>query len=152
NTADVVYLGGGTGSRDYDMGKVTYGYPYPKEWGFAGFAEAGFKVSYTLPNSRAYAAGVWVWYQDVMDRFTAQTIVLPISPVQTPLVDAASPGKAQPIAATPHVSWSPPATGKANGYIVLIYHLFIDSGVTHAEYVAEVFTADTEVVIPPGLL
>jgi hypothetical protein len=56
------------------------------------------------------------------------------------------------ISTTPYLSWDPPAEGTATHYWLRIRELFVDMDRTRSRPVASVFTADTQLLLPPDIL
>jgi len=138
-----------------------YGDPFPAGW--TRFAEelTIFFVRYQVPrsgNDAGVTAGTnetaFLQAIDVLPSFPTAPLRPQVSPVTGALIDGASYFADQTLSSpTPTIRWNPPAVGSPTYYTVRIRRMSagLTGGVLKAD-VARIFTAGTQVVVPPGIL
>jgi hypothetical protein len=138
---------------DLDLGAVAYADPYPAAWGVFGFASATFAILYQLPGASRTAQSASISVMDDAAVLGAGPIVPVVSPVTGLQINGADArGGATGVGTTPTLSWTAPAAGTPTSYVVGVFEAYVSSGMTSLGNVGGVVTADTSVVVPPGLL
>jgi hypothetical protein len=132
-------------------GELSYGNPFPSAWGLAATASATFSMHVTLPGADAPKLITGEVYCSTL---LGDKASLTLSPSLGPVKDILVNGK--PTAdwltgagVTPVVSWSPPATGTAASYRVMIRRL---EPMGTSRFVASLYTGETSIELPGGLL
>jgi hypothetical protein len=142
------------GSPDVNTGPLIYGNPYPKTWGVLASASTSFTVTYSPPG----ATTPYSDYGTITTAVDASTLgnglLVPlIGPVQNLKVNGQPATKdLQGVTATPTISFDPPATGTAASYWIGIYQLTVMSGAAQAQLVADFYTKEQTLLVPPGIL
>jgi len=127
--------------KDVNLGSVKYGNPFPAAWGQVLFVYEQAVV----PMPGAGAAGAISVLEPI-----EQAAAGPIRPVLTPVQEVKVEGQSafgalSGISTTPTLTWSAPAVGTPSSYAVSLYQLPSTS-------VAVLFTTETSMTLPPGLL
>jgi hypothetical protein len=154
NSADLFVLQLGDGAPDVDLGPVAYGNPYPAAWGSLLIASNAVRKSYTVPgaNTPANVVGSIFAAGDV-----ASLTAGPIQPVVSPVQDLQVNGMSalddlSGVTETPTLSWTAPELGSDVSYVIRVETLSNVNGAGRATVAASLYTKDTQVVLPPGIL
>ncbi len=137
-----------------DLGQVVYGNPYPSKWPLFDFYQWFAQTNYTAPGATNSVP--------IFTRAAGNNITLPTStnPI-TPLVGVVSEPSINHknffvdrtgVGTTPTLRWSPPSLGTATYYSVQIYQLANDGGNTTRTPIAILYTHQTSLLIPQGVL
>ncbi len=138
---------------------MTFGNPFPGS-PLECTVQSFFTVSYALPGT----TGIGVDYAMLSRNPTCfqqpATLTVVMSPPQKLMIDGAdATGSAMPPSTvpplttdTPTLSWSPPAQGVPSRYEVDVIHLQASSGATGVKDTQYIFTPNTTLTIPPGVL
>jgi hypothetical protein len=140
-------------ASDADLGDVAYGDPFPSAWGVFGFANASFAIIYNLPGAANTAQAASLAVAADVATFGAGPIRPVITPVTSILVnslDARTPQTG--VGPNPTLSWSPPASGTPDSYVVGVLEVYVTAGLTMVSGVGGVLTTATSIPIPTGLM
>lgn len=129
---------------------MKYGNPYPAAWSTVGAVEYAFLVGYGVPGNSTSDLRTFYFSTTDPDSLAAQ----PVQPLLTPARDVLVNGKPASgaltgVTTTPTVSWTAPMTGTADLYQVQLTRLYGQAGKTRAETLANLYTRDLSVTIPP---
>ena len=151
STPDVVVVNPPAGASDVSL-TATYGNPFPSSWPLVAAAGTQFAVTYMANGATATTFDGAIFTFAPLD--SAPSPVVPvISPVQSFTVDGQDALAGVPTAsARATVAWSPPAIGTPSSYSVGLYSIDNVAGQTKLDYVATLYTTETSVSVPPGLL
>lgn len=140
---------------DRMLADLSYGLPHIANVTYVPVlhAESFFQVRYLLPDTTTPA----MLYVGVQDTRPVTTSVITVSPGLGPVRDATIAGRTvfepqQAVGRRPEIAWQAPALGIATQYRVELYRLSRNQTTTERFYVGSLFTADTSVVVPDGLL
>ncbi len=155
-TPDLAYMGVGPGPQSYPI-DLSYGNPFPAEWGAFGFMVATYQVDLTVPHgsqTRPYTTFVRSVVNAPLEPFAKNGIRPFIGPVGSPRLDGQDLMTEQRASSsTPRVSWSAPALGRATFYTVTVTRLTVgEDGAVHGQKIGSVVTEATNVQLPAGLL
>ena len=154
------YMGGASYSnlehRDYSIGSLNVGRPFPATWDVFIFAWSTFGVSFTLPG----ATTPLTWYvgmglSGLRSRTSMSDLGPRVSPPQQPKLNGlnAFSAPAGGVGTRPTFSWMPPALGTPTNYLISIYRLSVNaSGAVEAARVIDLWTAATSLQLPDGVL
>lgn len=129
-----------------------YANPFP-QWKDT-FVDVGaiFSKRYQLPPANPTSVFTFVHTADTRENFP-NPFRLQISPPQNFLINGlVAYEDRSDISTTPYLSWDPPAEGTATHYWLRIRELFVDMNRTRSRPVASVFTADTQLLLPPDII
>lgn len=154
SSADLLAVDLGKGAADVNLGAVKYGNPYPAAWGTAAVVSETVRVAYTAPGASTSKgrSGLLLTSGDV-----ASVTAGPIQPLVSPVQDLKVNGMSAftdltGVTKTPTVTFTAPAVGAPTFYVVHIEKLANNNGATQATVIADLYTKDTKVDVPPGLL
>jgi hypothetical protein len=145
---------------DVQTGTMTYGAPLasPQDpnWGFLFAARWTMPVAISAPGSSTPALlGDVVSWTTTVATGQAGPVIPPVTPA-TAITVAGRPffPGGQGIGLTPTVSWSPPRTGQARVYTLVVYEALVLSGSTATTLLprATIGTPHTSFEFPPGIL
>jgi len=133
---------------------VAYGDPFPAAWGHLAGAYVYYRVPITLPG--ASAPGEFTARIHLTDT-VAKLNAGPLRPTLTPPRDPKINGKSAftevlDATTTPLVSWSAPQVGTPEVYKIFIYRARVSEGRVFFDFVANLWTHETSLRIPPDLL
>lgn len=155
NTPDLVFFDG-TGEpirTDIDTGDIAYGNPYPEAWGLFLDYIHYVRVDYTVAGAAPLSTYATLEVQSTTLPSLTNPVMPLVGPVASPKINDVSFFLDQTsVGTTPILSWTAPAVGQATGYTVEIYHLFSDGTFSQQELVGELYTTNTSIQLPPGLL
>ena len=148
------YTGRNPITVNVDLGDVSYGNPFPKNWplfvGYQYFAQTPY-LAPGATNGTAISTNVF-----------GNTTTLPsqTSPIQLLVGTVIGPtvgggnffANLSGIGLMPTLSWAPPSVGTANTYAVFVYQLSNNGGNSQVSQVARLQTPRTSITLPPGLL
>ena len=137
-----------------DLGKVSYGNPFPTTWPlFAGYASLA-ETSYLVPGATAsLALPTFVSGVDTALPTPTRPIKPLVGVVSNPTLNGQNFFSDQTgVGATPTLKWSPPKVGKATFYEVDIYQLSNQGGMTAETAFYTVRTQVTSLTVPQGLM
>ena len=137
-----------------DLGQVVYGNPYPSKWPLFDIYNWLAQTNYTAPGATNSVP--------ILTRSTGNNITWPTSnsPI-TPLVGVVTKPSVNHknffadrtgVGTTPTLRWSPPTLGTGTYYSVQIYQLANDGGNTTKTSIAILYTEQTSLLIPTGVL
>ena len=134
---------------------VSFGNPYPYSWGITAAVSHFFRTPTRLPGttSGGLTVGMNDWRR--IDSFLAGPIAPRITPPAGLFVDGVNAQQDSTLSSlTPRVSWRAPLIGTPSSYRVRVSRLYLDSTGkrTLSATVASLVTANTSVVLPPGVL
>jgi hypothetical protein len=145
---------------DQDFGAVQYNNPFPATWLTLFSASGGSCIpvnsggEFSLGDLDDYCA--MVSYSTTSLPTSTTAIAPPLSPVQNPVLNGTSLFTVGTTAtSTPTLSWNPPTGLTPIGYGVYIIQLPSPSapmGVPLASVVEQLFTEQTSLTVPPGIL
>ena len=139
------------GTRDVSL-TATYGNPYPASWPLVAAVGSSFAVSYAAAGatSKSFDGSIYTY---VPLASLPSPVVPVVSPVQSPTIDGQDAFAGVPTAsATPVIAWTAPAVGTPSSYTVGVYAIDNVAGKTSLDYLLTMYTKDTSVTIPPGML
>jgi hypothetical protein len=135
---------------------LTFANPYPTSWTPVGTTETSFQVPYQLPGTTTPATLFGSSsHSDVLPAFFSSRIAPRFGPVLQPRIEGQDAQQAVTLTTTtPEVSWmAPPAVpGERYHYILFINELSVDGSATVSQPVATLWTDDTRLRVPPGML
>jgi hypothetical protein len=139
------------------LGDLTYGAPFPADWGLFGTAETHFTVGYTLAGTSTPATfDALIAVEDPLADFSAASIAPRVGPAGAPLLDGMDALQTLGgVALTPTLTWTPPAApagGSIAGYFVNVYRLDAAAGATTSTFIALFVTPYPTLRIDPGVL
>ena len=162
-TPDLAVLVPDAGTADLDFGTLTFGNPFGAADQYAEI-DSDFAMTYSIPG----ASGVWIQHpaigvRDLAANMSFAGLVPRISPPRTVAIQG---GAGCPtgctvtadragVSTTPTFSWTAPAAGTPDAYLVFIGHLHPDNaGRITASAVARLWTRPpaTALQVPPGVL
>jgi hypothetical protein len=110
--------------------------------------------SFKLPGTTTGTSATGYIWVETNSLPTANAPLLPmVSPVQYPTIGGqAIANDVSGVGVQPVLSWIPPVLGTPTGYIVYLRHLTISGTRTAATTIARIFTTDSSVMVPPGLM
>jgi hypothetical protein len=154
NSADLFLMELGDSSPDVNLGTINYGNPYPAAWGTLLFAVNTVRVSYTAPGaSTPRNVNGTIMVSGDTASLTAGPIQPAVSPVQDLRVNGMSAFDDQSgVTETPTLSWSAPEIGSDVFYHLFVEELTNDNGASRVTVLASLYTKDTQVDLPPGIL
>ena len=141
-------------NTDADLGDVRYANPFPSSWAtYAGLRILG-KISYTADGASFPATvngGIGTY------SLTMPTSGSPIEPLVGPATSIKVNGtdffQDQSNTGTqPVISWSPPSSGTSDGYSLSVVQLEVKNTATVTGKPYTIYTTQTSVTIPPGIL
>jgi hypothetical protein len=140
----------GDAAADF-AGELSYGNPFPSAWGLVATASASFSLSVMLPGADAPKALTGeVFCSTLINNKSAVALSPGVGPVKDILVNGMPTADwITGVGVTPTVSFSPPATGAAARYRVMIRRLE-PMGATRL--VGSLYTTETSIELPEGLL
>jgi hypothetical protein len=140
-------------TTDADLGDVAYGNPYPAAWGVFGFAHATCVILYELSGASRTAQAATLSVMDQVAAFGAGPIVPALTPVTDLRVNGADATDGLTGAGIhPTISWSAPVTGTPTHFVVAVFEVYVNYGMTSVGLVAALQTTASEAVIPPGMM
>lgn len=152
-TPDLLTLSSGE-ATDVETGTLRYGNPFPAAWPLVASATVSFTVKLRAPAAPADTS-----IQVSAGRLAAAAALLgapvapDLGPVQSPLLNGKGAFDPQAgVGETPLVAWTAPALGRPGRYAVTVHRLFTADGKGRSEALARLYTADTSVLVPPGIL
>lgn len=151
--ATLIAYGPTTGNSDVSLGNVSYGNPYPANWGVFGSVFVSFGVDYVVGNAEPYTEVASVFVDALPSAFAAGSIEPGVSPVRAPKwngQDAFTTGSG--VGLRPTLTWDAPERGTPTSYVVTVSELSEVDGFTEAEAVGSITTTQRTVVLPQGWL
>ncbi|WP_375771109.1 hypothetical protein NR798_09475 [Archangium gephyra] len=136
-----------------------FGNPYPRSWPLFSAVQVGAKVRYTLdlPTGGTSAPYTHNAYSSAREPFVPgshPTFVPKMGPARDLRLNGLdATGKLAGVGSTPLLSWTVPALGTPTYYQLRLYRLTLRSdGFLSRSSVANLYTAETQLRLPPGLL
>jgi hypothetical protein len=127
---------------DVNLGAVKYGDPFPAAWGQVIFVSEQAVVP--SPGGGGPSGGIGVF--GPVEQIAAGPIWPVVSPVREPKVEGQSAfGALSGVSTTPTLTWSAPGIGTPSSYVVSLWQI-------PSTQVAVLFTTDTSMTLPPGLM
>lgn len=155
SSADIVQLAPGwTDDTSAVQASWDFGDPFPAAWTrlvSAGLLTYRYRgVAGAEPRPLYSSIGVNLPRSAV----SAETAIAPVvGPVRSPRVAGHDAFESiDGIGTSPVVSWEPPGLGTATSYLLAVIMLVDEEGFTRTYRVASLWTTDTSVTIPPGIL
>ncbi|MGE0872203.1 MAG: fibronectin type III domain-containing protein [Kofleriaceae bacterium] len=159
NAATLLRLSRSAGNAsDADMALGTVKYPpyFPPSWTVYCYAQHSHAITYQLPGAAATTHTLTGnMFADRVGNCVSKPIEPKLSPPRNVMINGASAVAGTAIEGAglrPRVSWSPPGIGTPSGYVIIVYRLLASNGGTGFQTAGRVFTTETEVALPPGLL
>jgi len=155
DTADlIVFAPGWTTDISTVAGAWPYGDPYPQEW--TRLVSAYHYTYRWVQVGTADPRPVYSILEVQLDRASVSAAA-PIEPIIGPVVNprvngANAYGALSGIGLAPTISWDAPSTGTADAYRVDVQRYLDYNGVTAHQRIAIFQTAETSLVLPPGVL
>lgn len=150
---DLLVIEGGTGSTDADLGMLSFGNPFPQGHTVIGLAFTVFDVSYQSGTAQPLAMPAEISYFAEAAAFSADPVRPILGPPQQPLINGKGAFQDRSgVTLHPTLSWSPPATGSVDGYLVFVVRLLAQTGRTDIQDVATLHATDTQITVPDGIL
>jgi hypothetical protein len=139
------------GSTDLTL-SMQFGDPFPSSWPLGIATSSNFFVNYTAAGASATAFDGAIASQTAL--VGAPPAIVPIvSPVRAPTVNGVDAFTERTgVGLTPQVAWTAPSLGTPSSYAVHVRAIVNASGATRFNYAGSVYTRDTSVTLPPGLL
>ena len=143
-----------TFDTDADLGDIKYSNPFPSSWATFAALQIEGKISYTADGSSSPTTvngGLGTY------SLTMPTSGSPIEPLVGPATSIKINGAdffqdQSNIGTQPVVSWSPPSSGTPDGYSLSVVQLKSVGTDSKVGNVYTIYTTQTSVTIPPGLL
>jgi hypothetical protein len=141
-------------STDVDFGNISYGNPFSASWQpfvrVYQYTQMTYPVSGATPSELVVNGAIHV----TLPASQSAAIAPLVGPVTSPTIN----GQIffddhTGVGTTPTLNWGAPQVGVATGYLVLVYRLY--AGLQQAPTaggVAEFYTAETSLTLPPNLL
>jgi hypothetical protein len=139
-------------ATDLNTGPMEYGNP------FGGGAVMGrivhsYKVAYQYQGAAPFIQTAAMESRVTLDAVDGKPITPMLSPVRNPNINGVSAFQPQSgVGPHPVITWSPPATGIANGHWVHVFQLGQKDGATTATLIAYLLTGGTSVMVPYGVM
>ncbi len=150
---DLVVAGFSSGAATNAPVSMSYVDPFPSSWPQVISLAADYSVSYALVGAAATTDTATMRYQDLASAAQTRGLGPVVGPVQSPTINGASLfADHGGVSTTPTLAWSAPTVGTANAYRVRVNQLSSSGGNTTSSDVAEMFTADTSITLPPNVL
>lgn len=143
-------------STDLDLGDLPYGNPFPSTW--TPLAETYFiwSISYMAPGATTPYVMRRSAYTATTTMPTASAPIAPLlSPVQNPRINGKTLFSNQlGVGTNPVIAWDAPATGSPTGYVVTVYQLVNQGGVSALPGISRYTfrTAARQFTVPPGVM
>lgn len=138
------------------LSNMMFGIPaLPGSWATIIDVRAGGSVRFLLPGTTtATRISGGVSQTSLFSAATSMFTEPQLGPVRAPRIDNVdlfgTPGPG--ISTTPTITWQTPSVGKPVQYEVTIHRLTANGATTVRQVVARLFTTDTSVAVPPGIL
>jgi len=145
------------GSAALDFGQVHYGNPFPSDWAQIMESYHGFTVRYMAPGATvALPFERFLYGVDLVPTASADP-ALNLRPRMTPVRSPSVNGKTLfenqlAVGTSPTFSWTVPAVGTPDRYLVTLRRLFATGPRSESRTVGRFYTSDTSMVMPPGLM
>ena len=145
------------GSTALDFGRVHYGNPFPSDWAQIMESYYGFTVRYMAPGATvARPFERFLYGVDLVPTASADpslNLKPRMTPVRSPNVNGKTLFANQlAVGTSPTFSWTAPAVGKPDRYLVTLRRLFATGPRSDSRTVGRFYTSDTSLVVPPDLL
>lgn len=145
------------GSTALDFGRVHYGNPFPSDWAQIMESYYGFTVRYMAPGATvALPFERFLYGVDLVPTASADP-ALNLKPRMTPVRSPSVNGKSLfanqlAVGASPTFSWTTPAIGAPDRYLVTLRRLFATGPRSESRTVGRFYTSETSMVVPPDLM
>jgi hypothetical protein len=130
---------------------LVYADGYPASWERMVGYDVVFDVPAALPNTSGTSSAF------IGDTVPLSQLTMPLKPRLSPVTalqvdgaDAFAGGNVQSL--TPTLSWSAPAVGTPNAFLVTVYKLIAAGNTTRRFQAGIIATTNTKVIIPPGIV
>jgi hypothetical protein len=148
---DILIVSAGAATDDQDLGTMTYGNPFPADWGLLFIHTHLYGVDYLLPGTnrpRTLVAAI-----DDRDTALRSDLGPVLGPVTNPRVNGLDAFADQSgVGTTPRLSWDPPALGSPNGFQVDVRQLLAVGNRTVDRPIVRFLTRDSAIQIPPDFV
>lgn len=141
-------------ATDTESGDVTleidYGDPFPPAWGVVVWASTSYRVALNVPWSGYPSTALGgVLVAAPLDALAAGPVTPVVGPPSNLLVnDESAHGDRTGIGTSPTITWTAPALGKPEAYVVTVYE--VQEG--QRRTATHIITTGVSVRVPPGLL
>jgi hypothetical protein len=130
---------------------LVYADGYPAGWNRLVGYDVVFNVPAALPNTSGVSSAF------IGDTLPLSQLTMPLKPRLSPptafKVDGADAFDGGEVASlTPTLSWSAPAVGTPNAYLISVYKLVAAGNTTRRFQAGTIATTRTQVVVPPGIV
>jgi hypothetical protein len=150
-TASLVYLPAGPGSPIVN-GSITYGNPFPSNVALVGSFGTYFQVMTQVSGATATPYYALISRAGPLSLFNG-AILPTISPPRNVQVNGLSAtGPLSGVGVSPVITWTAPALGTPDRYLVNIFSLTNVGGATRQTFVGGIRTKGLRVRVPPGVM
>jgi hypothetical protein len=138
---------------DVDV-EIPFGNPFDASWETFGTVFVTYQGEIPVPGATSVPIAGGVGSYRALDELFAGDNALPISQVGHPTIAGEDASVEQTgVGLTPVLAWEAPLVGSVNGYRIRIVRIYAgDNNGGRQQPVATIYSRDTELTIPPGVL
>jgi hypothetical protein len=142
------------GTTTTPVGPYSFGNPYPASWPMVFSVLVYYRAPIVAPGATHASGVLLLCSRDSIGAPASGSTVSPVlGPVQAPTINGLDALNATSgVGTSPTLAWSQPSLGTATDYVVTVLQVGNNSGYTMSTKIANLYTTNTQMTIPPGVL